>query len=534
LADLRAAFLKEGDDSDVQGNQDARRDAQAIQYLAGRTARMLNADNDTDDPGETAITPMPARRNATVMSSVWVGCSNGMMCPETQITMLRNAATVTPWSSVVRKDNTVSFEVVEGVAVVLDDDDTNDDGAVALSRVKAEAAPVSAVSGYEGWVSATLGGGLGGGGTENFAVYTTSKEVPFGDADSIHPYDVSPAGDDNNTLLAVLAAEIGTTEAFTTARGDLTGAALTTALETWVAGLVATVEFTSELTTGNLVRNVPHGQDVAVDGTFGGVGGKFYCQRGDAMDCQITRTVVGTTSYYTVADGDVWWFLPDAGSMVPNMDYMIFGAWLSESAVSAGHRTAGAFADGGEPFTTANINGLEGEATYKGPAAGYYAERTAQEAVATSGSFTATAELTADFGAGGDAGTLMGEIKDFYVGSDMKDWQVELQMGEIGADSANADNGFTRGTTAGAAGSRRWVGTWGAQFFGDGATATDHPTGVAGAFSAATGDPHPLVSPSVTTNPLGVPYSDPGFVGVVGGFGADLVVPPMDDTEGGM
>jgi hypothetical protein len=531
LADLRAAFLKEGDDSDVQGNQDARRDAQAIQYLAGRTARMLNADDDITDPGEAAIMPMMAQRNdADPRGSLSLGCSDGMMCPtNTRITKLRDAPTVNPWSSVMRDGDSISFEVIEGTEAEHQADGMPD----VISRIKAEDAAVSDVSDYPGWVSVILGGGLSGGGTENFNVYTNAKEVPFGDDDSLHPFDVSPAGDDNFTLLGVTDDEIGETEAFNTARGTLTGAELAAALKTWVEGRVATVEFTSVLTEGNLVRDVPDGQDVAVDGTFGGVGGKFYCQRGDAMDCQITRTVVGTTSYYTVADGDVWWFLPDAGSMVPNMDYMIFGAWLSESAVSAGHRTAGAFADGGEPFTTANINGLEGEATYKGPAAGYYAERTAQEAVATSGSFTATAELTADFGAGGDAGTLMGEIKDFYVGSDMKDWQVELQMGAIGV-SGNDGNGFTRGTTAGAAGSRRWVGTWGAQFFGDGATATDHPTGVAGAFSAATGDPHPLVSPSVTTNPLGVPYSDPGFVGVVGGFGADLVVPPMDDTEGGM
>jgi hypothetical protein len=532
LADLRAAFLKEGDDSDVQGNQDARRDAQAIQYLAGRTARMLNADDDITDPGEAAIMPMMAQRNdADPRGSLSLGCSDGMMCPtNTRITKLRDAPTVNPWSSVMRDGDSISFEVIEGTEAEHQADGMPD----VISRIKAEDAAVSDVSDYPGWVSVILGGGLSGGGTENFNVYTNAKEVPFGDDDSLHPFDVSPAGDDNFTLLGVTDDEIGDTADFTSDVLGLTDAARDAALEMWVADHVATVEFTSVLTEGNLVRDVPDGQDVAVDGTFGGVGGKFYCQRGDAMDCQITRTVVGTTSYYTVADGDVWWFLPDAGSMVPNMDYMIFGAWLSESAVSAGHRTAGAFADGGEPFTTANINGLEGEATYKGPAAGYYAERTAQEAVATSGSFTATAELTADFGAGGDAGTLMGEIKDFYVGSDMKDWQVELQMGEIGADSANADNGFTRGTTAGAAGSRRWVGTWGAQFFGDGATATDHPTGVAGAFSAATGDPHPLVSPSVTTNPLGVPYSDPGFVGVVGGFGADLVVPPMDDTEGGM
>ena len=534
LADLRAAYDKEDREGDQQGNLDARRDAQAIQYLAGRTARDLDGNTTIEGLAEAAIAPMPARRNATVMSSVWVGCSNGMMCPETRITMLRNAATVTPWSSVVRKDSTVSFEVVEGVAAVLDDDDTNDDGAVALSRVKAEAAPVSAVSGYEGWVSTTLGGGLGGGGTENFAVYTTSKEVPFGDADSIHPYDASPDAMGDDTLLAVPAAEIGVTtdQTFVDALALTDAAARTEALDAWVAGLVATVEFTSELTTGNLVRNIADGSDEAVDGTFGGVSGKFYCQRpNDATDCQITRNVVGSRAYYTVATGDDWFFRPDDGSMVSNQDYMVFGAWLSESAVSAGHRTAGAFADGGEPFSN-DPTALMGEAEYKGPAAGYYAERTAGEPTASSGQFVATAELTADFDATPGSGSLMGKIKDFYVNSNMKDWEINLGAAEISGTAP----GLATGTTMGAAGSRRWTGTWGAAFFGgDADAAADaamaHPTGVAGTFNAAFGDPHPLVSPSVVNNDKGVPLNDIGFVGVVGGFGADLVVAPMMEDD---
>jgi hypothetical protein len=211
--------------------------------------------------------------------------------------------------------------------------------------------------------------------------------------------------------------------------------------------------------------------------------------------------------------------------MVSNQDYMVFGAWLSESAVSAGHRTAGAFADGGEPFSN-DPTALTGEAEYKGPAAGYYAERTAGEPTASSGQFVATAELTADFDDGD--GMLMGKIKDFYVNSNMKDWEINLGAAEISSDAP----GLATGTTTGAAGSRRWTGTWGAAFFGNGATATDDPNGVAGTFNAAFGDPHPLVSPSVVNNDQGVPLNDIGFVGVVGGFGGDLVVPPMMDDDG--
>ena len=254
-------------------------------------------------------------------------------------------------------------------------------------------------------------------------------------------------------------------------------------------------------------------------------------------------------------------------------------------------------------FGQMHLKGLKGSATYEGQAAGYYATRDAGSAEATSGRFTATAILEANFDAVYDdmpddatsldeaAGGLglepvahirsrvaqpgtaailttryyrptvlrpgvsfAGSKIDKFMAEDgstmMEGWVVNLDGGVlrrpgdvavvgtgteplggvIEADLVTAYNkaidaaekaGTFNGTTSGTGGAHEWTGIWDASFHGTN-TAT-LPTGVVGTFQAVSKDangwsrPHP-----VTTSEGGAInlLTDPGFVGVVGSFGA--------------
>ena len=108
------------------------------------------------------------------------------------------------------------------------------------------------------------------------------------------------------------------------------------------------------------------------------------------------------------------------------------------------------------------------------------------------GTFTADAELVANFDKAGAANTaqLSGVIGNFSGGSGMDDWSVKLGVTDVGDTSGNGPN-VTGGTTSGTG-----TGTWSATFHGG--TGAAAPTAVVGTFDAH----------SNTTN-------------IVGAFGAD-------------
>ena len=147
---------------------------------------------------------------------------------------------------------------------------------------------------------------------------------------------------------------------------------------------------------------------------------------GDAtLKCLTTCTVARAETQDTAftVTGGTWQVLPDPGAMimVPDQDYMVFGAWLTvpDDAVNGEHRI-GVFHDGMRDYTTDtdNVTRLTGKATYEGGAAGVYRDR------AYSGMFTARAVLNADFGTADAAGMLSGRIDNFtnsagiYLGTD--------------------------------------------------------------------------------------------------------------------
>ena len=89
-------------------------------------------------------------------------------------------------------------------------------------------------------------------------------------------------------------------------------------------------------------------------------------------------------------------------------DYLLFGVWLDET--EGGADTFGAVAMGGQEFTANNVEALEGKATYRGTAVG--AHHKTGSAVS---SFDGDANLTADFGADDEDGTIEGTIDNISV-----------------------------------------------------------------------------------------------------------------------
>ena len=107
------------------------------------------------------------------------------------------------------------------------------------------------------------------------------------------------------------------------------------------------------------------------------------------------------------------------------------------------------------------------------------------------GSFDATAKLTANFGAAGDAPSMTGSVGAFMEnGESLGDWSVQL-----GRAAPEDDAVLLKGTVAGEADGRILSGQWGAEFFKSGYDQANdapdmhaHPGYAAGIFSASTQD----------------------------------------------
>ena len=143
----------------------------------------------------------------------------------------------------------------------------------------------------------------------------------------------------------------------------------------------------------------------------------------------------------------------------------------------------------GNKFTRGHADGLEGRAVYRGLAAGGYATIDFTGGVpsgAAAGSFTATAELTANFSgtsvAEDDHFSISGSLTNFMdVEEDdpLDDWTVALERINLVAGSASFGGGATRATFGQSTGTGSWEGA----FFGNGRT-DGKPGSVAGTFDA--------------------------------------------------
>ena len=213
-------------------------------------------------------------------------------------------------------------------------------------------------------------------------------------------------------------------------------------------------------------------------GTFAGGSGRFRCL---GSDCSVTLDDEGMPT----AMGGTWAFAPDSGAMVqiPDYHHLYFGWWLNEKEdPTYGFQT---FADGVGFDGAANVTAdMEGTATYRGAAAGVWAQTVisgGQVTEASSGEFTAEAVLTANFFGTQDPGAVSGQIGSFKdgAGESLNGWRVTLVTTPltVGAASFAGSTGGEIG--AGTSGEGSWEG----RFHGtDGADTNARPIHVTGRF----------------------------------------------------
>ena len=165
--------------------------------------------------------------------------------------------------------------------------------------------------------------------------------------------------------------------------------------------------------------------------------------------------------------------------------YAWFGWWLNEPRTNTAAHTVEAFAGGASGHRAEATAAVTGNASYRGVAAGVYATRTFTDGVqtdATTGRFTAVANLSAEFGDDNSAGSISGSISRFVLdGGTPVGWSVVLEGDDDVTDglhgATEADFGDGPASTNGGAG--RWSGA----FYG--AAAADAPETVAGTFAAS-------------------------------------------------
>ena len=177
-------------------------------------------------------------------------------------------------------------------------------------------------------------------------------------------------------------------------------------------------------------------------------------------------------------------------------DYLAGGLWVfvPGNAGSISDLQVGAFADGSDPFTQADIAALTGNAVYNGSAIGLYSESVPGASPFDGGEFGGGVALTANFG-NADNGSISGRVYNITVISNGTGNSVgRVINGAIVLESANiggSNSGFFTGNTRvelipsptgvfSSAGTDQG-GRWGGQFYGNSAC-LNIPGSVAGTF----------------------------------------------------
>ena len=171
-----------------------------------------------------------------------------------------------------------------------------------------------------------------------------------------------------------------------------------------------------------------------------------------------------------------------ASGSTEDPDYLVFGYW--NRIATGGNVNPVPFYWGPEPYKGDVTGGTNADVTYSGPAAGMYNVKSNL----ARGHFTASASLTANFGAGTLEGTVSGFMFQTVTTAPAPTSTATLTLSQIQ---------LTGPSFLGAIGND---GTWSGSFFGPSSGGAD-PTGVAGVF-----DGEITTSAGVTT--------------VTGGFGA--------------
>ena len=299
-----------------------------------------------------------------------------------------------------------------------------------------------------------------------------------------------------------------------------TSEALAVAVTAEVAALVMSSAFTANtdavLTFAFDDTTTDADEAYETPGTYHGAMGTYRCNGAAACTVTIDETDTATDGDQlgiTAATGD-WIFIPNRGVTVDveDADYLHYGVWLQKTTDEDGVVTydeVETFADANgivrttDADITAPVGAVTGTATYSGGATGVYVNKVVNpdgsEDSATSGHFTADAELTAHFGqtiddtttAGVDeAGqippnmlnSLSGTINNFLLSNHDQGpgWSVSLEQASIDSTDPtqpHVDDGVAKGGGDN--------GSYSATFHGStGDTNTDQPIAVVGEFNA--------------------------------------------------
>ena len=256
-----------------------------------------------------------------------------------------------------------------------------------------------------------------------------------------------------------------------------------------------------------------------LSGSLDGVAGNFTCSEDSGGYCSLGYDIAGTaTGFYPLSNDSV--FTPDDGSGAvdlpedgtseswPYADYLSMGHWLYAPGDATDFEAYdfGVFAGGSDPFDPNHLITVSETAQYSGAAAGVYVARRSAGSGDT-GTFSAKAKLSADFGTNTEWGEISGRIYDISL-DDTADFTPpsEFPLGSSNhrSDSTNIfqkqwpgggyeNGGWVWGTIPSGPDDdgQYWWGTWSAKFFGNGIVTTDEPpsfasqpTSVAGTFQA--------------------------------------------------
>ena len=271
-------------------------------------------------------------------------------------------------------------------------------------------------------------------------------------------------------------------------------------------------------------------------GSFAGVPGLYRCTV--AVCWLVKDRKQGTVSVRGGAtepgeDFATLEFVPDdamAMASVPDWTWQTFGAWMTTPNNDSGQHSIGLIATGGglaDTLADAEYYAvLEGEATYKGLALGYYADGIGT--APTAGTFTATATLSVDFDEA--AANISGRISNFHDanGEAMDEFVVDLDAATLNATGGGA------AATSGHANGVDWIGNWAAQLGGapdDNVEGISFETTVGVAEAEIKALNGAGVETSAADHPLGATGTfdaSNGASAVTGAFGADLQ-PPKEE-----